>query len=46
MPHVVTVIKDRRFPTCRHCTGITFDPAHAAKHVSEIDRFDEAHVPA
>jgi hypothetical protein len=23
MPHEVTVIKGRRFPTCRHCKGIT-----------------------
>jgi hypothetical protein len=22
MPHEVTVIKGRRFPTCRHCKGI------------------------
>jgi hypothetical protein len=32
MPHEVTVIKARRFPTCRHCKGITFQLAHAAKH--------------
>ena len=44
MPHIVTVIKCRRFPTCRHCTGITFELAHAAKHVSEIDHFEEAHA--
>jgi hypothetical protein len=25
MPHEVTVIKGRRFPTCRHCKGITFE---------------------
>jgi hypothetical protein len=24
MPHEVTVIKGRRFPTCRHCKGIRF----------------------
>ena len=23
MPHEVTVIKGRRFPTCRHCKGVT-----------------------
>jgi hypothetical protein len=41
MPHEVTVIKGRRFPTCRHCKGITFELAHAAKHVSEIDHLEE-----
>jgi hypothetical protein len=44
MPHEVTLIKVRRFPTCRHCKGISFDP-HAAKHVGEIDHFEEAHAP-
>jgi hypothetical protein len=44
--HEVTVIKGRRFPTCRHCRGITFELAHAAKHVSEIDHFEEAHALA
>jgi hypothetical protein len=29
MPHEVTVIKGRRFPTCRHCKGISFELAHA-----------------
>jgi hypothetical protein len=37
MPHEVTVIKGRRFPTCRHCKGISFEFAHAAKHVGEIE---------
>ena len=46
MPHQVTVIKGRRFPTCRHCKGISFELAHAAKHVGEIDHFEEAHAPA
>jgi hypothetical protein len=46
MPHEVTVIKGRRFPTCRHCKGISFALAHSAKHVSEIDHFEEAHAPA
>jgi hypothetical protein len=32
----VTVIKGRRFPTCRHCKGISFELAHAAEHVGEI----------
>jgi hypothetical protein len=46
MPHEVTVIKGRRFPTCRHCKGISFQLAHAARHVGEIDHLDEAHAPA
>jgi hypothetical protein len=37
MPHEVTVIKGRRFPTCRHCKGVTFETVHPAKHVGEID---------
>jgi hypothetical protein len=46
MPHEVTVIKGRRFPTCRHCKGISFELSHAAKHVGEIDHLEEAHAPA
>jgi hypothetical protein len=46
MPHEATMIKGRRFPTCRHCKGITFELVHAAKHGSEIDHFEEAHAPA
>jgi hypothetical protein len=46
MPHEVTVIKGRRFPTCRHCKGIRFELAHAAKHVGEIDHLEEAHAAA
>jgi hypothetical protein len=46
MPHEVTVIKGRRFPTCRHCKGISFELAHAAKHVGEIDHLKEANAPA
>ena len=42
MPHEVTVIKGRRFPTCRHCRGIAFQLTHAAKHVSEIEHFEAA----
>jgi hypothetical protein len=42
MPHEVTVIKGRRFPTCRHCKGVRFELAHPAKHVSEIEHFEEA----
>jgi len=41
MPHEVTVIKGRRFPTCAQCTGITFELAHAAKHVGEVDGLHE-----
>jgi hypothetical protein len=37
MPHEVTVIKGRRFPTCRHRKGISFGLANAAKDVGEID---------
>jgi hypothetical protein len=36
MPHEVTAIRGRRFPTCRHCKGITFELVHAAKHVGEV----------
>jgi hypothetical protein len=46
MPHAVTVIKGRRFPTCRHCRGITFELALAAKHVGGIDHLEKAHAPA
>jgi virginiamycin B lyase len=35
-----------RPPTCRHCKGIRFALAHAARHVSEIDHLGEAHAPA
>src|SRR5246127_1570285 len=41
VPHEVTVIKGRRFPTCRHCKGITFQLAHAAKHVAEVEHLQE-----
>ena len=46
MPHEVTVIKGRRFPTCRHCKGISFELAHAARHVGEIGHLEEVHAPA
>jgi len=46
MPHEVTAIKGRRFPTCRHCKGIRFELAHAAKHVGEAGQLEEAHAPA
>src|SRR5215211_222337 len=36
MPHEVTVIRGRRFPTCRHCKGISFELVYAAKHVDEV----------
>ena len=42
MPHEVTVIKGRRFPTCRHCKGISFELVHAAKHVGEDHLSEEA----
>jgi len=41
MPNEVTVIKGRRFPTCRGCKGISFVLAHAAKHVQEIPHLQE-----
>jgi len=41
MPHEVTVIKARRFPTCRHCRGTSFELVHAAKHVSETPLLQE-----
>lgn len=44
MPHEVTVVKGRRFPTCRHCKGITFALAHAAKHAHEIPHLAEAEL--
>jgi hypothetical protein len=40
MPHEVTVIKGRR------CKGISFQLAHAARHVGEIEHLEEAHAPA
>ena len=47
IPHEVTGIKGRRFPTCRHCKGISFEQAHdAAKHVDEIDHLEEVHARA
>lgn len=46
MPHEVMVVKGRRFPTCRHSKGITFELAHAGRHVGEIDHLEEADVPA
>ena len=42
MPHEVAVIQGRRFPTCRHCKGISFELVHAAKHVGEIDHLHDA----
>jgi hypothetical protein len=41
MPHEVTVIKGRRFPTCRGCKGISFVLVHAAKHVGEVHHLQE-----
>ena len=36
MPHEVTAVKGRRFPTCRHCKGVSFVLVHAAQHIEEI----------
>jgi hypothetical protein len=44
VPHELKVIKGRRFPTCRYCKEVTFEVAHTAKHVSEIDHLEEAHA--
>jgi len=41
IPREVTVIKGRRFPTCRGCKGVSFVLVHAAKHVHEVEHFDE-----
>jgi len=41
MPHEVTVVKGRRFPTCRHCKGISFELVQAAKHVGEVEHLAE-----
>jgi hypothetical protein len=46
MPHEVAVIKGRRFPTCRHCKGISFQLAHPARHISEIEHLEEEHATA
>jgi hypothetical protein len=32
--------------TCPHCKGISFEFAHAARHVGEFDHLKEAHAPA
>ena len=45
MRHEMTMIKARRFPTCRHCKGATFEVIHAAKYVGEIDHLEEAQAP-
>jgi hypothetical protein len=39
--HEVTVIKGRRFPTCRQSKSIDFGPVHPAKRVSEIPHLHE-----
>ena len=53
MPHEVTVIKGRRFPTCRGCKGISFALVHAAGNEfhavtqrSESDMPNDDEVPA
>ena len=46
MPHEVTVIKGRRFPTCRHCKGISFELVQPAKHVGEVDHLTEEAMSA
>jgi len=39
--HEVTVIKGRRFPTCRHCKGVAFELVYAAKHVADVPHLHE-----
>jgi len=46
MPHEVTVIKGRRFPTCRHCRGVSFRLSHGAQRVSELAHFEDASAAA
>ena len=41
MPHEVTAIKGRRFPTCRHCKRATFELVHAAQHVHEVPHLED-----
>jgi hypothetical protein len=41
MPREVTVVKGRRFPTCRHCKGISFELVHSAKHIGEVPQLQE-----
>jgi hypothetical protein len=45
MPREMTAIKGRCFPTCRHCKGVRFELAHAARYVGE-DQLKQAHAPA
>jgi hypothetical protein len=40
-PQEVTLIKGRRFPTCRHCKGVDYELVHVAKYVGEIDQLAE-----
>jgi len=35
-----------RGAACRHCKGVKFHLAHSAKHVSEIEHFEEARASA
>jgi hypothetical protein len=44
VPHEVTVIKGWRFPTCRHCKGVSFELTYAAEHVLEIDHLEKPHA--
>jgi hypothetical protein len=41
----VTLIKGRRFPSCRACKGIRFELADAAKHVGEMEHPEKGHAP-
>jgi len=36
----VTIIKGRRFPTCRHCPQVSFELTHAAKNIDEIPHLE------
>jgi hypothetical protein len=40
--HEVTVIKGRRFPTCRHCKSVRFELVRAPRHVDELEELGAA----
>jgi hypothetical protein len=36
IPHEVVILKGECFPTCKHCTSISFSLLYASKHVAEV----------